>query len=201
MSNDQYPTPPYPPPYDPPRSARHVKTHRLRRVVLWTLGIIVALAVALTIIGSLVPAQDTATATPAATPHHAASPAYTPAAPSSPAPAAPSPEAKGSGSFDYSLSDSLYGQDYVTAEVTVTNTGNVGEWVTIHAHWHQFAMAPITATRTVRLPVGTARDVRIKVPVSTSQIDNLQTWEEHNNYGQDGGYRLTIPGTFGQAQA
>jgi hypothetical protein len=127
------------------------------------------------------------------------------AATQAPAPAAaPSPGGTGSGSCNYTLSASVSGTDWLTAEVDLTNTGNVAAVVRVTVAWPQEGFSPITSTRTVRLPYGaTGKPVRFHVSAGSTEsgsnvIENLQSWESGHNYpSNDCTYNETFLRTFG----
>jgi hypothetical protein len=125
------------------------------------------------------------------------------AASTAPAPAAPSPDGTYSGSCDVSLSDSLYGQDYLTADVSLRNTGNVGTITRVRVSWGQQGFAPIMATRTVHVRYHGSKTVHLHYPVSQEQISRFQDVQLAEMGGSGNGdgchYRATNIGTFGAA--
>ena len=126
----------------------------------------------------------------------------TPAAASStaPAPAVPSPDGRYSGSCDVSLSSALYGQDYLTADVRLRNTGNVGTITRVRVSWGQQGFSPITMTRTVHVRYHASKTVPFHYPASQEQISRFQDVQLAGGFQNDGcKYRATNIGTFGAA--
>jgi hypothetical protein len=147
------------------------------------------------------------------TPHSTAAPAKshkTSPAPSvvpSSAPPTANPSGTGSGSCDYTLSTSPYKPDYLTAEVDLTNTGNIGTVVRVTVKWPQEGFAPIRSTKTVRTAAGSSNvPVHFSVNAGSTAsgsniIDNLQSWEQGHNYPSDDcSYKLTIIRSYGPVQ-
>lgn len=140
--------------------------------------------------------------------HHSLPPApptptqYTPP----PAPA-PTPDPKGDittgGGFgagcDVDLSSSLYGPNFLTAQVNAHNTGNIGIINRIRVSWPLQGFAPIVAFKTVRIRPGHTRQVEFNVQVTESQVGNFQDAQLATN-GDPCHYRATITGTFGKVQ-
>lgn len=132
--------------------------------------------------------------------HTAAAPvaATTPAAPTA------NPAGTATGSCDYTLSDSLDGIDWLTAEVDLTSTGNVGAVVRVVVKWPQEGFAPIKAVKTVRMPYG-ASDLPVRFHVSAGSIQdgsnvigNLQSWISGHNYPSNYcSYKEAMISTFG----
>ncbi len=120
-----------------------------------------------------------------------------------PAPA-PSPDGKYSGSCDVSLSSSVYGQDYLTADIRLENTGNIGTITRATVRWGQQGFSPIKATKTVRLPAGRSKTVHFHYAATTGQISRFQDVQltEMGGSGTGDGcrYRATNTGTFGSAR-
>jgi hypothetical protein len=119
-----------------------------------------------------------------------------------PAPA-PSPDGTYSGSCDYTLSNAIYGNDHLTGEVDLKNTGNIGTVNRVRISWPQEGYAPIVAHKTVRVPAGGSKVVRFHVPVASmgNVITNLQSWQERHNFRDGCHYRTTIIDTFGSVQS
>jgi hypothetical protein len=120
------------------------------------------------------------------------------------APPAPAPDGTYSGSCDVSLSDALYGQNYLTADVSLHNTGNVGTITRVRVSWGQQGFAPIVATRTVHVRYHGSKTVHLHYPVSQEQISRFQDVQlaEMDSSGNGDGchYRATNIGTFGAAR-
>lgn len=144
--------------------------------------------------------------------HNSASPAgHTPSAlvPSTPATsAAPTPDPKGTytGSCNYTLASNPSGTDWLTGEVDLTNTGNIGTVVRVVIKWPQEGFAPIRAERTVHTAAGATKAVSFHVSAgsidgNSNVISNLQAWESGHNYPSDDcTYKTTIISTFGSVQ-
>lgn len=132
--------------------------------------------------------------------HASSSPAAAAAATAVPAPA-PSPDGKYSGSCDVSLSDSLYGQNYLTADVDLQNTGNIGTVIKATVKWGQQGFSPIVASKTVRLHVGQSKTVHFHSPASEEQISRFQDVQLADSNGDGCHYRGSMIRTFGQAQS
>jgi hypothetical protein len=198
-----------PPPQPAPRKAW------IRRHPVWT-TIIVLFAIGA--IGSTLGGGGNGNPSHAATPASAggynpptppAGPTPASSAPATPA-AAPAPEPSPSGTADTSCDDdlggsSIYDPVYLTGEVDVTNTGNIGIIVRVRMAWHQEAYPDVTVpAKTVRVKVGRTRPVRFRFYVgtfagSTSALDLWQSWQDSHD-GQPCHARTRITGTFGQPQ-
>jgi hypothetical protein len=111
----------------------------------------------------------------------------------------PNPDGTYSGSCDVSLSDALYGQNYLTADVNLHNTGNVGTITRVRISWGQQGFAPITETRTVRVRDGASRTVHFHYAASQEQISRFQDVQLADSNGDGCHYRATNTGTFGAA--
>jgi hypothetical protein len=139
---------------------------------------------------------------------HSAAPASSsaPAAPpTTQPPAAPvaNPKATGQGSCSYNLASSISGNDYLTGEVDLNNTGNVGVDVTVSVAWPQEGFSPIVSTKQVKLPFGASGQV-VSFHVNAGNagtsnvINNLQSWEQGHNYPSDDcTYKIDITGMTG----
>jgi hypothetical protein len=179
-----------PPTPAPPRRKRHVLRWIAAGIAGFTVLVIAIAAAAGG--GKTTPAAQF---TPART---ISAPAATTTAPA--APAVPSPAGKATGSCDYSLADTVTGTDYLTAEVDLDNTGNVGTVVKVTVSWPQEGFEPITATKTARVPYGASgQPVRFHVAASTDVISRLQSWQERHDTGDPCQYSNTITATFGAA--
>lgn len=120
---------------------------------------------------------------------------------SSSAPAAnngPDAKAKLTGTCDYSLSETLGGNDTFTAEVDVKNTGNIGIKVKVTALWPQFGFGPLKSSRTVTVPYRKTVTVRFQHPASSEQTLRLQSWQEHHDMKDGCDYKGKIIETSGQ---
>jgi hypothetical protein len=141
---------------------------------------------------------------------HGSGTGASPAAPvPSPAAAAPapaptaSPAGTGSGSCDYTLGDNPAGSPgtaVATGEIDLTNTGNVGITVKATVAWPQEGYAPLTLTKTARVPFGASgQPVSFALPLTYDQITNLQNWEEGHSFpANDCTYTEDITGTYGR---
>lgn len=200
-----YPPQPQPPmPAPPPVQPR--KRHHLRSVLITAGCAVVAFFVALVAVGAVVGGShkpsNQAGVSSAVTPY-----TPSPGVPSSSAPPpapAPSPAGTISGSCDVSLSDSLYGQNYLTAQVQAQNTGNIGTVVRIRVSWPLQGFAPITKTKTVRLHPGSSSQAEFHMPVTSDQVSNFQDAQmaalnNSDNAGAPCHYHAEIIRTFGQA--
>ena len=130
-------------------------------------------------------------------------PGASPAAPSSPPPAAapaPNPQGTYSGSCNYLLGSSpATGTAVAVGEIDLTNTGNIGEVTKARITWPQEGFAPLRETRTVHVAAGTTKRVSFSMPLSSNQISALQAWQTGHNYADGCTYRATITGTYGTA--
>jgi hypothetical protein len=147
-----------------------------------------------------------ATQSPAAAPSPSAPTTSTPAASTTTPAPVPSPNASGSGSCSYTLAGDPSGSNYLTAEVDVTNTGNIGVTAKVSVSWPQEGFSPIKVTKTVKIPYG-ANSMPISfnynagsIAGGSNVIDNLQAWENgHPGSTDDCTYNLDITGTYGDA--
>lgn len=163
MNHDQLPewTPPQVSTPEPRRS--WPRRHKVWTAILAVTGMLIVLIVVAGVFGST---ATTKTLSPPA-------PTVPAASATVPAPQA-SPKGTVSGTCDVSLSDSLDGQDYLTADVTVVNTGNIGEVVKARASWPQQGFAAITASKTLRVPFGATKVAHLHYAASTAQISRFQ---------------------------
>jgi len=187
-----YPQQPYPP-QPPPR-----RRHDARNVIL-----IIAGALAVIIAASVAISAAAGNGRHPAAAGTSAAPAAAPAAQAAAPAPVPSPAGTGAGSCDYTLGDNPAGDPstaVATAEVDLTNTGNVGTVVRVTVGWPQEGYAPLTMTRTVRMPYGASgAPVSFHMPLTSTQLDNLQNWQLGHT-GQDGcTYSETILRTYGPA--
>ena len=166
---------------------------RKRKIIVLSIAAPVALIIAAGAAGKP-PAHSAVTAQATTTQ------ATTQAAPAAPAPA-PSPDGTYTGSCDYTLgSDPVDGTAVAVGEIDVTNTGNIGTDLRVTISWPQEGYDPITAVRHIRLPAGASRAVRFHVPLSGTQLDNLQNWQEGHGFADGCGYHSVITGTYGAAR-
>lgn len=110
----------------------------------------------------------------------------------------PDAKAKLTGTCDYSLSDTLGGNDTFTAEVDVKNTGNIGIKVKVTASWPQFGFGPLTSHRTVTVPFHKTVTVQLRHSASSEQTLRLQSWQEHHDIKDGCKYDGKILETSGQ---
>ena len=152
-----------------------------------------ALPLALAACGSASRADSTVTA-PRATA------AVAPSVPvASPAPE-PSPNGTFSGSCNYTLgSNPAGGTAEAVGEIDEQNTGNIGLQLRVTISWPQEGFAPLTETKHIRLPAGASQAVRFHIPLSSTQIDNLQNWQSGHGERDGCHYHSTETGTFGVA--
>ena len=137
---------------------------------------------------------------PAAVSTGAAS-AAAPATPAAVPSVAPSPDGTYQGACDYSLA--MSGDNLVstaTGDIQTKNTGNIGTMVRLRITWPQQGYAPLKMIRTVRLHPGQSKDVQFHMPLTQTQITDLQNWQ--SGHGEKDGctYRGTITSTFGSAR-
>jgi len=179
----------------PPPDGGQKKTHRRRNSVLGVLGAIIALG----IIGSIVGGNSSHAAKTASAPRHSAAANAPAATPPAPAPE-PSPDGNYSGSCDYTLgSDPVGGTARAIGEIDLTNTGNIGTVTHVRITWPQEGYAPLSMTRNVHVRAGASKSVRFHMPLSSDQVDRLQSWQEGHNFKDGCTYHAAITDTFGQA--
>jgi len=111
----------------------------------------------------------------------------------------PSPAGNISGACDVSLSDSIYGQNYLTATVTATNTGNIGTIVRIKVAWPLQGFPSITKVKTVHTAAGSTKQVQFRAPVSESQVSQFQDMQLSSSDDNPCSYHATILSTYGSA--
>jgi len=187
------PAPPAPAPPGPPK--RH---HWGRIIVIGAAAFVLGAAVIGIAGGEGSPSTPkSSTSQPAASPVTSLPPSAPAAAPAP----APSPDGNYTGSGDYTLSPTVYGNNYLVGEVDLTNTGNIGTVIRVKFTWPQEGYPPIKAVKTVRVPYGASKTVRFHVSagnVSNSNvIDLLQSWQEGHNFKDGFTYKATIIDTFG----
>jgi len=183
----------YPP--EPPRKPWY---HRLwaRVVIILVIPVIIAIAIVAGTDGSK-PAAGHSPAPAATSP----SPSASPTVPAPPVVTA-NPEGTYRGSCDYILASGIYDQSYLVGEIDLASTGNTGVRVHAKISWPQEGSAPVTASKSVRLPWGASKVVRFRVPAgsidSGSQtIDLLQSWQERHNYRDGCKYHVSLGEPFG----
>ena len=189
-------SPGWQPPGGPPKRQAWPRRHPVWFAMLTTFAILIVVGVGVGVAAA--PKSSTPTP-PAATP--AAAPQATTAQTSPPAPAVASPSGTGQGSCDYTLGDSpATGTAVATAEVDLTNTGNVSAYAKVTVAWPQEGYPPLTMTKTVKMPFeASALPVSFHQPLTYDQISNLQSWESGHNYTDPCNYTITITGTYGPA--
>jgi len=182
------------PPQPPPRKSWP------RRHPVWTIigslaGLSIIIGIASAVAAPAPSGTQVATPTTSVPDYSGASPGTLP-----PAPPAANPKASGSGSCDVSLSDALYGQDYLTASVDVDNTGNIAQVVEVTVRWPQQGFAPITRHKQARVPVGQTRTVNLHAPVTSEQVGRFQDRQLATD-GDPCHYRLDLISTYGPVQS
>jgi hypothetical protein len=120
-------------------------------------------------------------------------PAYTP-------PATPNPDGTYRGSCDYILPDNFPGTYHAIGEIDTHNTGNIGTVIKAVITWPQEGSAPIRMARTVRTAVGSHKVIRFRKAITSSQIDLLQSWQEHHGLRDGCTYKVSMIDTFGSVQ-
>jgi hypothetical protein len=108
----------------------------------------------------------------------------------------PSPaHVTGQGTCNVSLSTDAYGQDYLTATISVSNDGGQGATVVARVSWPLQGFSPLTASKTVAVPAGASdQPVEFNKPVSTDQVSEFQNEQLGPQGQQPGGpctYSLT----------
>jgi hypothetical protein len=178
-------------PPQPPQRRSWVRRHK----VLTVFGGLAGGVVALLILGIALAATGTGSHKPQA--NNLAAPSSAPA----PAPTA-SPNGTVTGSCDVSLSDnSVSGQDYLTADVQVQNTGNLGAVIKVTVGWPQQGFDDIKKSKTVHVPFGATKTVHLNHPASSQQIRNFQDAELASSGNDVCHYRGDLVGTFGPVQS
>lgn len=195
-------------PQAPPAARK--KRRWVRRVLFGIIGLVVLFAV-IGIIGAVVsprgtssslrPRQSAAPASPAARATSTSS-----GQPATPAAPVPSPDGTAQGSCSYTLGMDASNTDWLTAEVDLTNTGNVSERVKVTVDWPQQGFSPVRASKTVSLPYqASGQPVEFHVFAGSDNspsniIDNLQNWEHgHPGSTDDCTYHTDIVSTYGPA--
>lgn len=111
----------------------------------------------------------------------------------------PSPDGTFTGSCSYELGDSpSTGTAQATGDIEAENTGNIGIFVKLTITWPQEGYAPLSLSKTVRLPQGGSRDVQFHMQLSGTQLDRLQNYQLGHS-GDDGcTFNGSMTDTFGQ---
>jgi hypothetical protein len=191
----QGPTSAYSPgPYQRPSPGPGRRRHTARNVLLIMAGAMVMLIV-LSAIGA---ALSNGHKPPHSTAGTAATVSAAPTTSAPPPPPTPNPAGTITGSCDVSLSSSLYGQNYLTAQANADNTGNIGTIVRVRVSWPLQGFAPITQTRTVRVAAGATSQVEFHAAVTQDQVSEFQDEQLSANGSDPCHYRGTITGTWGQ---
>ncbi len=188
------PNTPTPGPQPQPRKRSRIRTFFY--FVWGILGLLVVFGIvsAVAAVSGSSSSSGTQVTTPAVPDYSGASPGTLP-----PAPPAANPKASGSGSCDVSLSDALYGQDYLTADVDVDNTGNIAQVVEVTVRWPQQGFAPIVRHRQLRVPAGQSRTAHLHAPVTSEQVSRFQDRQLASD-GDPCHYRLDLISTYGPVQ-
>jgi hypothetical protein len=112
----------------------------------------------------------------------------------------PSPDGTFQGACDYTLGDNPSGGTAVaTGDVDVTNTGNIGGVFTVSISWPQQGYDPLKMTKTVKIPAGGENDVQFHMPLTGTQLDNLQNYQTGHDFDSGCKYDATITDTYGAA--
>lgn len=159
-----------------------------------------ALGIGIAIGGAGTPGKTAAVSTHSVTAAQSTvAPTQAAATPAAPAPV-PSPNGTAQGACDYTLgNDPADGTAVATGDVDVTNTGNIGTVVKVSITWPQQGYSPLKMTKTVKIPTGGENDVQFHMPLTSTQLDNLQNWQSGHS-GEDGcTYDATITDTYGAA--
>jgi hypothetical protein len=193
MSYQPPPQPGYQMP-PPPRPRRH----RGRTAAIF-LGAVVAVFIAIVVIGAALTAKPEHRAAPS--PAVSAAPAATTTTPA--APATPNPDGTYTGSCDYTLTDNISSSNAGTliGEIDLRNTGNVGTVDHVRITWPQEGFAPVASARVVRVPAGQGKTVRFHVTASQNVISELQSWQDNHNFRDGCTYKASITSTFGEPQS
>jgi hypothetical protein len=192
----QYPPgPAYPPgSYQGPPPGPRRQSHTARNVVLIISGAVAVLIA----FGAISAALNGGHKTPGKAAGTAATVTTAPSSSAPPPPPTPNPAGTITGSCDVSLATSLYGQDYLTAQVNADNTGNIGTMVRVRVSWPLQGFSPITRARTVRVAAGATSQVEFHAAVSQDQVSEFQDEQLAANGSDPCHYSGTITGTWGQ---
>lgn len=181
----------------PPRRKRHI----VRWVLLGFAALVVVIVVASAASGGGGGGggkHDAAVAPVTTAPSAQPSSNAAPPTASGPPPAAPKPDGTYSGSCDYTLgSDPVGGTAVAVGEIDVKNTGNVGTKLRVKLTWPQEGYAPLSEVKHVKLGRGANKAVRFHLPLTSTQLDNLQNYQSGHDFNDGCTYHSTITGTFG----
>jgi hypothetical protein len=155
-----------------------------------TLGALTAVVIGC---GSSTPAANESRAQPAT------------AAPAPSAAPTANPDGSWSASCDTSLGAGINDANYLTGEVDLVNTGNVGTVVRVRFAWKQEAYPSIVLFKTVRTHPGQHYVVRFHYnagtfATSTAPLDRDQSWQENHGFRMPCSASATIMRSFGPAQ-
>jgi hypothetical protein len=169
------------------------KSHKLRNVLLVIIMGIMAIVIISAVAGQGSSTQQNVT--------QSASPNLAASAPentnTSPPPPVANPDGTYQGSCDYTLGTGFDNNYHVIGEIDLDNTGNVGVIVHTRITWPQEGADPITARKTVHLPTGAHKPVRFRIPVTSEQIDLLQSWQERHDFKDGCTYHASFSDTYG----
>ena len=187
---------PQPPAWQPPETPGKKKHHYIRNTLL-IIGAVILILTVISLFSGNPSGQNASNSGPEVTP---AVPAAAPSTNSPPPPVA-NPDGTYQGSCDYTLGTGFDNNYHVIGEIDLTNTGNVGVIVHTRITWPQEGSPPITARKTIRLPVGaTNKPVRFRIPVTSDQIDLLQSWQEGHDFKDGCTYHAAFADTYGPVQ-
>ena len=186
--------------FDPAMTGQEQSRRRggCRRAALIA-GVVIAGLVVIIVIIALAAGSGqgdkTGTAPASSSPAKAAGTASPPPSPA----AVPSPDGTFQGSCDYTLGDSpATGTAAAVGDIDAKNTGNIGIVVKLTITWPQEGYAPLTMSKTVRIPSGGEQDPQFHRPLSYDQITRLQSYQAGHGYADGCTYHGEITGTFGQ---
>lgn len=160
-------------------------------IALFVVGIVIGVG-----LGGSKPAPLTVTPPASRAAAVVAAPASTSAAP---VPTA-SPDGTYQGACDYTLGDNPAGDPgtaVATGDIDTTNTGNIGETIKLTLTWPQQGFSPLSVTKTVKLAAGQESDVQFNHPLTSTEVDNLQSWQLGHAGDSGCTYNGTIVSTFG----
>jgi hypothetical protein len=185
------------PPWEPPTAIPPPAPKRRHRIRTGLLAVAVGVA-GLVVVGVVLSAIPSGQQTSA--PKSGSDQAAVATAPADSAPPVADPEADGTGTCDISLDPEMNGNDYLTAFVTVRNTGNVGQTIRVRVAWPQVGFADVVRSKTIRLPYGATRHVSLRVAATSLGYDAIGAFQDtpaYNNSEDPCTYKLTNTGTFG----
>jgi hypothetical protein len=111
--------------------------------------------------------------------------------------AKPRPQAKVSGTCNYSLGRAMDGSATFTSQVQVTNTGNIAITVRVTVGWPQYGFRPVTAKQAVTLDTKHTSTLKFRRPATTEQTSRLQASQTHHGEKTGCAYKGKILGTSG----